>query len=387
MYEFPYVLTINVGSSSLKAEFFAIPTRELLSVCVVEDIGLSSARSTITTSGTTKTESLTHMEPREALNLLLAFTAKHYAQQPTLLSHRIVHGGTRYTLPTRVNAEVVQTLRTLEPLAPNHLPIQLTCLEHLMQAFGRSTHIACFDTAFHAQMPHIAQLTTLPRSYTDAGLRRYGFHGLSYEYVVQTLRARNMLPEKLICAHLGSGASICAIRDGISIETSMGMTPASGLMMSTRSGDIDPGVVRFIDSKHPLSITAFDTMINTESGLKGVSGISGDMRTLLEAQTHDTHAKDAVDLFCYTIKKYIGSYAALLNGVDMIVFTGGIGERSAYIRNEVCKDMEYLGLLMEKDTPENYALLSTSSSRVRVEVMHTDESKVMYDHAMQFLAL
>lgn len=387
MYEFPYVLTINVGSSSLKAEFFAIPTRALLSTCIVEDIGQATARSTITISGTTKTESLTRMESHEAVNLILAFISKHFAQQPALLSHRIVHGGKRYTLPTRVTAEVIQVLHTLKPLAPNHLPIQLACLELLMRAYGRSTHIACFDTAFHAQMPHIAQLTTLPRVYTDAGLRRYGFHGLSYEYVVQTLRRRNMLPEKLVCAHLGNGASICAIQNGVSIETSMGMTPASGLMMSTRSGDIDPGTIHFMDSVAPLTPITFDTVINKESGLKGVSGTTGDMRTLLENQAHDQHAKDAVDLFCYTVKKYIGSYAALLNGVDMIVFTGGIGERSAYIRNEICKDMEYLGLRMEENVPEHYALLSAPSSRVRVEVMHADESAMMYDHAIQFLAL
>ncbi len=387
MYEFPYILTLNAGSSSLKAMFYALPSQDVLHMFSIEDIGLPVTRCSITSGKETKQETLTCIEPHEALNLLTAFVKKHFVQEPTIIAHRIVHGGTFFTEPTKLTQESLDTLRTLTPLAPNHLPTQIMYLEQLFKNFTHTTHVGCFDTAFHAHMPHIAQLTTLPRKYTDAGVKRYGFHGLSYEYIVQSLRRRNALPEKLICAHLGNGASICAIRSGVSVETSMGMTPASGLMMSTRSGDIDPGVVRFMSSIEPLSIEMFDALTNTESGLKGVSGTTGDMRTLLELQGHDEHARNAVDLFCYTVKKYIGAYAALLNGVDMIVFTGGIGERSAYIRNEICKNLEYLGLEMNPNAPENFALLSTQTSRVRVEVMHTDENLVMYEHALRFLAV
>lgn len=387
MYEFPYVLTINAGSSSLKAEFFALPTRAVLHECVIEDIGLPSTRSTVTSSGTTTTETLTNIGHREALDVLVLFIKNHYIQQPTLVAHRIVHGGKHFTEPTRLNAESITLLRTLEALAPNHLPTQISYIEYLMNTYPAATHVGCFDTAFHAQMPHVAQLMTLPRQYSDAGVRRYGFHGLSYEYIVQTLKKSSSLPSKLICAHLGNGASICAIHNGVSIETSMGMTPSSGTMMSTRSGDIDPGVVRYMESVHALTPLEFDTLTNKESGLKGVSGTTGDMRELLALRTQNSHAQEAIDLFCYSIKKYIGAYAALLNGVDMIVFTGGIGERSAYIRNEICKNLEYLGVELLNDTTDSSRILNHPSSRVRVEVIHTDESAMMYEHALNFLAL
>jgi acetate kinase len=387
MYEFPYILTLNAGSSSLKAVFYALPSREVLHTICIEDIGLPVTRNTITTGQDTKQESLMQMEPREALNVLITFIEKHFSQEPAIIAHRIVHGGTYFTEPTKLTQNSLNALRTLTPLAPNHLPVQIMHLEQLFQTFTHATHVGCFDTAFHAHMPHLAQLTTLPRKYTDAGMKRYGFHGLSYEYIVETLRRRNILPDKLICAHLGNGASVCAIRAGVSIETSMGMTPASGVMMSTRSGDIDPGVVRFMNSIEPQSPEMFDVLTNKESGLKGVSGTTGDMRTLLENQAHDQNAKDAVDLFCYTVKKYIGAYTALLNGVDMIVFTGGIGERSTYIRNEICKNLEYIGLEMNSNAPDDHALLSTPTSKVRVEVMHTDENLMMYEHALHFLAL
>lgn len=387
MYELPYILTLNAGSSSLKAELFAIPSRELRHIFIIEDIGLSSARCTITENNEAHSESLTSVEHDEALRLLISFMRKHYSQEPLVITHRIVHGGTHFTEPSRMSSYSLDTLRTLIPLAPNHLPIQISYLEQLLNTYSRTTHVGCFDTAFHAHMPQLAQLTTFPRSYRDAGLRRYGFHGLSYEYIVKTLRNRDALPEKLICAHLGSGASVCAIRDGASIETSMGMTPASGIMMSTRTGDIDPGIVRFIESVHPLTPLEFDSLVNKESGLKGVSGSTGDMRTLLEMQSTDEHAREAVDLFCYTVKKCIGAYAALLNGVDMIVFTGGVGERSDYIRRTICCDLDYLGIEIAEDIPANHTLMSTPASRVRIEVIHTDESMVMYEHALRFLAL
>lgn len=387
MYELPYILTLNAGSSSLKAVIYALPSRTVLYRFTLEDIGLPVTVCTIVSEKDTNNESLGQIDSREAVNLLVSFIKKHFTQEPMVVAHRIVHGGTYFTKPERLNTRSLSELRKCAPLAPNHLPLQISCIEQTLDAFKFSTHIGCFDTAFHAHMPHIAQLTSLPRTYEKEGLRRYGFHGLSYEYIVNTLRVRNALPEKLICAHLGNGASICAIQSGISIETSMGLTPASGLVMSTRSGDVDPGIFRFLDSIHPSSPSTLDLLLNTESGLKGISGTTGDMRTLLETQSNDPRAKDAVDLFCYTVKKYIGAYAAVLNGADMIVFTGGIGERSAFIRNSICDNLDYLGLHMATNIPDNYTVLSAPESRVTVEVMHTDENSVMYEHSLHFLAL
>jgi acetate kinase len=297
--------------------------------------------------------------------------------------HRIVHGGTRFTEPERVTPDFLAELETLVPLDPDHLPEAIAGIRFISQKLPELPQIACFDTAFHTGLPTVARMYAIPRSLYEEGIRRYGFHGLSYEYVLQQLRAMDggLAEGRVIIAHLGNGASMVALRGGKSVDTSMGFTPLEGLVMGTRSGDVDPGALIYLLQQGKMSPGELGEHLNKRSGLLGVSGSSEDMRDLLEKSPGDAHAAEAVELFCYRARKYIGAYAAALGGLDLLVFTGGIGEHAAPVRDKICAGLEFLGIQL--DPPRNHSnapLISRTDAAVKVRVIATNEDLMIVRH-------
>ena len=293
------------------------------------------------------------------------------------VGHRVVHGGPNYSEPRQVTAEMVEELHRLSPFDPEHLPLEIELIEAFRQRHPRLPQVACFDTAFHRTMPRVATLLPIPRRYEAQGVRRYGFHGLSYEFLMAEL-ARLGDPAatkgRAILAHLGNGASLAAVRDGKSIDTSMSFTPTAGLVMSTRSGDLDPGLVSYFARTEQMNAAHFQKMVNHESGLLGVSETSSDMRDLLDRETKDVRAAEAVALFCYQAKKWIGSFAAALGGVDTLVFAGGIGENAPPVRERICDGLGFLGIELDRECNAKSApLISSDAGRVKVRVIRTDE--------------
>lgn len=295
------------------------------------------------------------------------------------IGHRIVHGGPRYRTHTVVDDELVEELRRIGDYAPEHLPAEIAMLQFCRERHPGVPQLACFDTAFHRDMPAVARLLPLPRRF--AGVERYGFHGLSYTFLLQELEhsfGQEAARGKLILAHLGNGASLAAVLGGHSVDTSMSFTPAAGIPMGTRTGDIDPGLVRYLAKTEGMDAEAFDHMVNHESGLLGVSGTSSDLRELLAAEASDHRAAEAVALFCYRIKQAIGGFAAVLGGIDRLVFTGGIGENAPVIRERVCAGLEFLGIALDQGSnAQGRAIISMPSSAVPVHVMATDEEAII----------
>ena len=292
------------------------------------------------------------------------------------VGHRVVHGMT-HSEPERVTPELLDELHRIMPYDPDHLPLEIELIEAFRQRHPGLPQLACFDTAFHRTMPRVASLLPIPRRYEAAGVRRYGFHGLSYEFLMEEL-ARLGDPAatkgRVILAHLGNGASLAAVRDGNSIDTSMGFTPASGLVMSSRSGDLDPGLVSYLARTEQMSAAQFQEMVNHKSGLLGVSETSSDLRDLLAREPDDVRAAEAVALFCYQAKKWIGSFAAALGGLDTLVFAGGIGENAALIRERICDGLGFLGIELDsKRNAKNAGLISVDGGLVAVRVIRTDE--------------
>jgi acetate kinase len=282
---------------------------------------------------------------------------------------------------------VRQELRALIPLAPDHLPLELRAVDVVSKRLPECVQVACFDTAFHGRMPLRARLFGIPRTLSDVGVVRYGFHGLSYEYIVAALREAGPLPRRTIVAHLGNGASIAALLDGVSIDTTMGMTPTGGMVMSRRSGDMDPGALLFMMRALGFSPSDLEKAVAKEGGLFGISEHSSDVRTLLEARASDGKAAEAIDVFCYQAKKFIGAYAAALNGLDLLVFTGGVGENSKQVRAQVCEGLQFLGIEID-DTrnSRNAEAISTDAGRVRVLVIRTNEEAMIARHVQGVLA-
>ena len=293
------------------------------------------------------------------------------------IGYRVVHGGTKFNQPNLVTPELMALLKEIVPFAPDHLPQEIRIIETVGKAYPTLKHVACFDTAFHRSMPDLAQVFALPRSLRDEGVIRYGFHGLSYDFIMNELKneaGRDVANGRVIIAHLGSGASMAAVRSGKSIETTMGFTPAGGLMMSTRSGDLDPGIILYLLERQGLSSSCVREMLNKQSGLLGVSGLSSDMEELLEKEAENPYAAEAVELFCYQAKKFLGAFAAVLGGLDTLVFTAGIGENSSVIRWRICKDMNYLGISLDSSRNDvNAPVISCENSPVTVRVMKTNE--------------
>jgi acetate kinase len=302
-----------------------------------------------------------------------------------------VHGGPKYSEPQRITRELVEELHQLEPFDPEHLPEEIQLAEAFHRRFPDLPQVACFDTAFHRDMPRVARLLPIPRRYDAKGVHRYGFHGLSYAFLMEEL-ARVAGPEaargRVILAHLGNGASLAAVHDGKSMDTSMGFTPTAGVPMSTRSGDLDPGLVWYLARTEGLDAKGFNEMVNFHSGLLGVSETGSDMQELLELEANDVRAAEAVALFCYQVKKWIGAFAAALGGLDTLVFAGGIGESAPKVRARVCDGLGFLGIdLKENANAANAGVISSDAGRVTVRVIHTDEEWTIASTVCRVLGL
>lgn len=376
------VLTINSGSSSLRfALFNAGESLPQILIGKFERIGLPDAWLSFTDVLANQSDERTIAAPDHAACVPMLVELLENKGGISAIGHRVVHGGPRYCEPLRVDADVREELRRITSFAPNHLPAAIALMEACAAKFPQVPQIACFDTAFHSAMPRVARLLPIPRRYEAQGVQRYGFHGLSYAYLMEEL-ARLGDPAaatgRVILAHLGNGASMAAVRDGKSVDTSMGFTPTGGLPMSTRSGDLDPGLVSYLASTEQMTAKQFHHLVNHESGLLGVSETSSDMRDLLARETADVRAAEAVELFCYQAKKCIGSFAAALGGLDTLVFAGGIGENCPPIRARICEGLGFLGIEMdEARNTENAALISAPAGRVLVRVMRTDEERMI----------
>ncbi len=377
-----FILTINGGSSSIRFALFragGVVNRALSGK--IERIGLPDSTLTLTDIASGRTERQSIQAPDHAAcvdSLVSSLERKVSFAEILAVGHRVVHGGVRYRQPQPVTPEMLAELRRLSPYDPEHLPSEIGLIEAFSRRFPDLSQIACIDTAFHRDMPRVARLLPLPRRYDAMGVQRYGFHGLSYAFLMEEL-ARIGGSEgangRVILAHLGNGASMAAVRGGKGIDTTMCFTPAAGLPMSTRSGDLDPGIVAYLARTERMSIDQFHEMVNAQSGLLGVSEISPDMRDLLAREKQDPRAAEAVALFCYQAKKWIGAFAAVLGGLDTLVFAGGIGENSPEVRARICEGLEFLGVELDHSRNNNAGepIISKEGGIATVRVIRTDE--------------
>lgn len=306
------------------------------------------------------------------------------------VGHRIVHGGPRLIQPCRLTPDVLVELRQLIPIDPDHLPGEISLIEAMQQHARAVPQVLCFDTAFHATLPRAATLLPIPRRYDAAGIRRYGFHGLSFTYLMKELNRLDAPAAngKVILAHLGAGASLAAVSNGKCLDTTMSFTPTAGLVMATRTGDLDPGVLVHLLRTEKLSADAMNDLVNRQSGLLGVSETTADMRKLLAARKTDARCAEAVELFCHSARKHIGAMAASLGGVQTLVFSGGIGENAAEVRREICRGLEFLGILLDESANvAGAAVISAAAARCIVRVIATDEEQVLANSTRQILNL
>jgi len=374
------ILTINGGSSSIKFALYQAgkPLKRGLHG-TVERIGLSGTKLMFNepTKKQPKSFKLAAADHTSAENGLIDWLEKRIDfKSVKAIGHRVVHG-MKHTEPEIVTKKLLDELRRISPNDPDHMPREIELIEVLRQRHPKLPQVACFDTAFHQTMPRVAKLLPIPRCFDAKGIQRYGFHGLSYAYLMEELtRIGDPSAKKgrIILAHLGNGASMAAVRDGKSIDTSMCFTPTAGLVMSTRSGDLDPGLAPYLARTEQMTTKQFYEMVNNKSGLLGVSETSSDMRDLLEHEKRDVRAAEAVALFCYQAKKWIGAYAAALGGLDTLVFAGGIGENAPAVRARICEGLRFLGIKLDAArNARSAAKISTGGSLVTVRVIPTDE--------------
>ena len=375
-----YVLTINGGSSSIKfALYEAVNPLKRGLYGAVDRVGLSGTSLTFHDPARKQAKSfkLAAADHKSAANSLLDWLETQIDFKTVRgAGHRVVHG-MKHTEPELVTKKLLDELRRISPNDPDHLPREIELIETFRQRHPKLPQVACFDTAFHRTMPRVAKLLPIPRRFDRKGIQRYGFHGLSYAYLTEELaRLGDPAAKKgrVILAHLGNGASLAAVRNGKSIDTSMGFTPTAGLVMSTRSGDLDPGLAPYLARTEKMTTQQFYKMVNQESGLLGVSETTPDMRDLLAYQKKDVRAAEAVALFCYQAKKWIGAYAAALGGLDTLVFSAGIGENCPAVRARICEGLGFLGLELDQSrNARSAAVISRNSGGVTVRVIHTDE--------------
>ena len=388
------ILTINGGSSSIKFALYAAvkPLKRGLHG-TVDRIGLSGTNLTFNDPAKKQPESrsLAAADHKSAANFLIDWleTQPDFAAVKAV-GHRVVHG-MKHIQPEIVTPDLLNELHRIAPYDPDHLPREIELIEAFRQRHPKLPQVACFDTAFHQTMPRVAKLLPIPRRFDAKGIQRYGFHGLSYAYLMEELaRLGDPAATKgcVILAHLGNGASLAAVRDGKSIDTSMGFTPTAGLVMSTRSGDLDPGLAPYLARTEQMTTQQFYEMVNHKSGLLGVSEISSDMRDLLDHEKSDVRAAEAVALFCYQAKKWIGSFAAALGGLDIFVFAGGIGENAALVRSRICEGLNFLGIeLDESRNAQTAPVISAQAGRVTVRIIRTDEEQVIARSVLRFGAV
>jgi acetate kinase len=391
----PRILTINGGSSSIKFALFGVgdPPERLLEGGI-DRIGQPEA--TLRVKGLNGADNFSRLvtapDHSAAVDALMNWIVERTGQDAlTGIGHRVVHGGPTYSHPQRVTPEMIEVLSRLSPFDPEHLPEEIMLIEAVRRRFPDLPQVACFDTAFHYDLPRVARLLPIPRRYEAQGVRRYGFHGLSYEFLMGEL-ARVAGSEaargRVVLAHLGNGASLAAVRDGKPMDTSMGFTPVAGVPMSTRSGDLDPGLFWYLARTEGLDAKRFNEMVNFHSGLLGVSETSSDMRDLLDREAHDVRAGEAIALFCYQIKKCIGAFAAALGGLDTLVFAGGIGENAPKVRARICEGLPFLGIEIDDDrNAANSDVICVPGGRVTVRVIRTDEELVIARSVYEILGL
>jgi acetate kinase len=397
MTDVPYgrILTVNSGSSSIKFAVFEVgnPLRRMLDGGI-ERIG--TAKTTLRVKGVDPADdfsrSVTAPDHAVAVGALMDWLEERGGRDAfTAVGHRVVQGGPTFSEPQRITAEMVEELHRLSPFDPEHLPGEILLTEAFHRRFPDLPQVACFDTAFHRDLPRVARLLPIPRRYEAQGVRRYGFHGLSYAFLMgelARLAGAEAAQGRVILAHLGSGASLAAVRGGNSLDTSMSFTPAAGVPMGTRSGDLDPGLVWYLARTEHMNAKQFNEMVNGQSGLLGVSETSSDMRDLLERAGRDVRAAEAVALFCYQVKKWIGAFAAALGGLDTLVFAGGIGEHAPTVRARICDGLAFLGIeLEEQHNAADAGVISTAAGRVAVRVIPTDEERVIAETVCRVLGL
>lgn len=358
----------------------------------IERIGFPDAVFRVKRPGEDSSRAIRAVDHTAAVGVLMDWLADRIQRGELLgVGHRVVHGGPSYHAPQRITTQMIAELHRLTPFDPQHLPEEILLTEAFHRRFPELPQVACFDTAFHHDLPRVVQLLPIPRRFYEKGVRRYGFHGLSYAYLMEELERRagaQAALGRIVLAHLGNGASLAAVRDRKPADTSMGFTPSAGIPMSTRSGDLDPGLLWYLLQTENLSAQQFNEMINFQSGLLGVSETSSDMRQLLELETQDPRAAEAVALFCYQVKKWIGAFAAALGGLDTVIFSGGIGENSPVIRARICDGLQFLGV--ELDPAQNAAnagMISKGAARVAVRVIRTDEEWRIAETVCQVLGL
>jgi len=391
-----HLLTVNTGSSSLKAALYRLgekeserESRELFAEA--ERIGLphSLLRFQDVRGDTFEEQRVELPDHAAALRALLdQLGVKGLDRDLVAVGHRVVHGGNRYRESQRITAEVLDYLRTLIPTDPDHMPQSLAAIEAISKAFPAVPQVACFDTAFHGRMPGVARIYALPRWVAQAGVVRYGFHGLSCEYVMERLRTadRASADGRIVIAHLGNGASMTAVRGGVGVDTTMGLTPTGGLVMGTRSGDLDPGVLIHLLQSRELDSVVLGDLVNRDAGLLGVSGTSADMRDLLACEEDDPRAAEAISLFCYQAKKFLGALAAVLGGLDTLVFTGGIGAHAAPVRWRICEGLGFLGIrLVPRRNAAHAPIISCDDNPVTVRVMTTNEDLMIARHTRRLI--
>lgn len=382
------ILCLNSGSSSIKLSLFRLgDTETLIARGAAEQIGQQNGRFWVRgLAGEMLIDHIIHFpDHKDAVCEALVSFKQFRFPEPKAVGHRVVHGGPEYASPTQVDKKLLNDLRELIPFAPLHLPGAIHGIESVATQFPEIMQVACFDTAFHRRMPEINQRFPLPRTMFDEGIRRYGFHGLSYEYILDVVGPASQ--GRTIIAHLGNGASMAAVLDGRPLDTTMGLTPTGGFMMGTRCGDLDPGIVLYLMKEKGYSSEQIDELVNHESGLLGVSGISSDMKTLLEKSASDPHARQAVEMFCQQLRKHIGALAAELGGVDTLVFTGGIGEHAAPVRWEVCKGLAHLGIQLDGERNNRHVdTISTQDSSCHVRVIPTNEDLMIARHTYKVIS-
>jgi len=375
------VLVMNGGSSSIKFAVFRMsdsPQRRLHGK--VDRIGLFGTTLTFDDLDRHRQDSrgIGDFDHPSAAKFLIAWLDEQIGLASiAAVGHRVVNGGAHHKEPVRVTPELLDELRRISAFAPEHLPAEIAIIDLLRERVPSLAQVACFDTAFHRDMPRVAKILPIPRHFQAQGVERYGFHGLSYSFLMDELARLGggaLASGRVILAHLGNGASLAAVRGGQCIDTSMGFTPAAGVPMSTRSGDLDPGLVWYLAQTAHMTAEQFHHMVNHQSGLLGVSETSSDLRDLLVREADDVRSAEAVALFCYQVKKFIGAFAAALGGLDTLVFAGGIGENAPVIRSRICADLGFLGIQLDQNrNASSEPVISSAAGRVAVRVIRTDE--------------
>jgi len=377
-----YILSINCGSSSLKFSLYDLISTDLELTGNISRMGEEKASLEIKDiSGQVLDSWFKHYENFNAgVTDVIDWLKRKGHQYPIdAIGHRLVQGGPEHRRPEMITDQLLANLQQYIYLAPNHLPDEISTIQAFQSAYPEVQQVACFDTSFHRHMPSYARDYPLPLKYKEKGLFRYGFHGLSYEYIMQELSAQHssVTKKKIIIAHLGNGASMVAVKNGVSVDTTMGVSPIGGLIMGTRSGDLDPGVLLFLLNQYNMTAVELEDLLSKHSGLKAIAGVS-DVQELLNMEPESAEAKEALTAFCYSAKKYIGSLAAAMEGLDMLVFTGGIGENSAIIRERICLGLGYMGIDLDKKANlKNELIISKDISRITIKVIKTNEELMM----------